>query len=277
MSAKVNVFFMRINSVWISGIAMMLFTACNVIEYHPYDTRITGDTDVNARNILRIENSMSGRKSIRFAMISDTQRRYDETEDVVNLINSRGDIDFVLHGGDLADFGETKEFLWARDVMDKLQVPYVCLLGNHDCLGTGRDVFRTVFGEENFSFVAGNVRFICLNTNALEYDYSHPVPDFNFMENALNTVPDGVEKTVVAMHVPPGDMEFNNNVYKAFEHYVKSYAGLQFCLYGHVHNWNESELFDDGVMYYGCTTVGKRGYFVITINEEGYEVEKCTF
>lgn len=194
MSAKVNVFFMRINSVWISGIAMMLFTACNVIEYHPYDTRITGDTDVNARNILRIENSMSGRKSIRFAMISDTQRRYDETEDVVNLINSRGDIDFVLHGGDLADFGETKEFLWARDVMDKLQVPYVCLLGNHDCLGTGRDVFRTVFGEENFSFVAGNVRFICLNTNALEYDYSYPVPDFNFMEDALNTVPDGVEK-----------------------------------------------------------------------------------
>ena len=90
MSAKVNVFFMRINSVWISGIAMMLFTACNVIEYHPYDTRITGDTDVNARNILRIENSMSGRKSIRFAMISDTQRRYDETEDVVNLITAVG-------------------------------------------------------------------------------------------------------------------------------------------------------------------------------------------
>lgn len=268
---------MKIKPFWISEIAAILLTACNVIEYHPYDTRITGETDVNASNVRRIEESMAGRKTFRFAMISDTQRRYDETEEVIKVINRRGDIDFVLHGGDLADFGETKEFLWARDVLSELQVPYVCLLGNHDCLGTGKDVFLNVFGEENFSFVAGNVRFICLNTNALEYDYSHPVPDFDFMENTLTDVPNGVEKTIVAMHVPPGDMEFNNNVSKAFEHYVKSYTGLQFCLYGHVHNWGASDLFEDGVMYYGCTTVGKRGYYVITINEKGYEIERCTF
>ena len=47
--------------------------------------------------------------------------------------------------------GETKEFLWARDFLNKLRVPYVCLLGNHDCLGTGFDVYQKVFGSDNFA------------------------------------------------------------------------------------------------------------------------------
>ena len=80
-----------------------------------------------------------------------------------------------------------------------------------------------------------------------------------------------------AMHVPPGDGEFNNNVGRAFEHYIASFPHVQFCLFGHIHRWAEEEFFDDGVVYYGCTTVGKRGYYVITIKEEGYEIERCDF
>ena len=254
-----------------------LLQGCELIEYHPYDTRIEGETGLTAKNVRLIEEETRGKREFRFAMISDTQRRYDETEEVVDLLNRRGDIDFVLHGGDVADFGETKEFLWSRDFLNKLHMPYVCLLGNHDCLGTGFDVYLKVFGEDNFAFTAGNVRFICLNTNALEYDYSHPVPNFDFMERELRDWPEGVEKTVVAMHVPPGDDEFNNNVELAFEAYVTSFPGLQFCLFGHQHSFQEKDYFGDGVMYYGCTTIGKRGYYVITIKEEGYEIERCSF
>ncbi len=254
-----------------------LLQGCELIEYHPYDARIEGETGLTEKNIRLIEEKMQGKREFRFAMISDTQRRYDETEDVVNVINQRGDIDFVLHGGDMADFGETKEFLWARDFLNRLQMPYVCLLGNHDCLGTGFDVYQKVFGADNFAFTVGNVRFVCLNTNALEYDYSHPVPNFNFMEDELTGMPAGIEKTIVAMHVPPGDDEFNNNVGRAFEHYIVSFPDVQFCLFGHIHRWAEEEYFDDGVVYYGCTTVGKRGYYVITIKEDGYEIERCGF
>ena len=155
---------------------MGILSSCEIIEYHPYDTRIEGEVGLTEKNIRLIEDKMRGRREFRFAMISDTQRRYDETKEVV--------------------------------------------LGNHDCLGTGFDVYLKVFGEDNFAFTVGNVRFICLNTNALEYDYSHPVPDFNFMEDELRNMPAGIEKTIVAMHVPPGDGEFNNNVGRAFEHYV---------------------------------------------------------
>lgn len=258
-------------------VACSLVWGCEVIEYHPYDTRVTGDTGVNARNISRIEKNERGKTVFRFAMISDTQRSYDETEEMVRHLNARDDIDFVIHGGDIADFGETKEFMWARDILAKLNKPYVCLLGNHDCLGSGRHVFKRIFGEENFAFTAGDVRFICLNTNALEYDYSHPVPDFNFIEKEIVNFPKEARKSVVVMHVPPYDVEFNNNVARPFSMYLNRIPGLQFCLYGHNHHFEKKEFFEDGLMFYGCTCISDRAYYVVTINEEDYAVDRCTF
>ena len=154
----------------------LFLSGCGMIDYHPYDVRISGETEVNAHNMERIEANCQGKTTIRFVTMGDSQRWYDETKDFVKAINQRNDIDFVIHGGDMSDFGLTKEFLWQRDIMNGLHVPYVALIGNHDCLGTGAETYKAVFGPTNFSFIAGDVKFVCLNTNALEYDYSEPVP-----------------------------------------------------------------------------------------------------
>lgn len=131
-----------------TGILLPLIAAsCDLIDIHPYDGKIDGDTNINARNIARIEQATKDKSEIRFAFISDTQRWYDETEDEVADINRRTDIDFVIHGGDLTDFGVTKEFEWQQRILNKLSVPYVVLLGNHDCIGSGKDVYRTMFGD----------------------------------------------------------------------------------------------------------------------------------
>lgn len=99
---------------------------CDMIESNPYDVHITGEKQLTYKNIELIERATAGKSIIRFAVISDSQRFYDETRDAVNAINARGDIDFVLHGGDLTEYGATKEFLWQRDILDKLSMPYVC-------------------------------------------------------------------------------------------------------------------------------------------------------
>ena len=75
----------------------LLAAGCDHIEYHPYDTDISGEQNINAKNIARIEAACRGRQTVRFAMISDTQRWYDETEKAVEALNARDDIDFVLH------------------------------------------------------------------------------------------------------------------------------------------------------------------------------------
>lgn len=156
-------------------------------------------------------------------------------------------------------------------------MPCIALIGNHDCLATGQEVFQRIFGETNFAFTAGDTRFICLNTNAMEYDYSVPVPDFDFMEHQLTHLPPGVVRAVWVMHVRPGEFQFNNNVKKAFEYYILRSPGLPFCLYGHEHTARVDDLFGDGVLYYQCPDIGKRTYLLFTMHETGYEYETVVF
>ena len=144
--------------------------SCDILESHPYDAYVRGEKNLNEKNIKLIEENLKNKKSFRIAFISDTQRWYDETEAMVADINKRKDIDFVIHGGDISDFGATHEFIMQRDIMLDFQMPWFALLGNHDCLGTGEDVYKEVWGNPNFHFLAGNVLFICLNTNCMEYD-----------------------------------------------------------------------------------------------------------
>ena len=255
----------------------ILLQSCDLFEAHPFDGKITGETDINNKNIKLIEAGCAYKTTIRFVMTGDTQGWYSETEDFVKTINVRDDIDFVIHGGDLTDFGLTKEFIWQRDIFKKLKTPYVALIGNHDCLGTGKHVYKKIFGEENFSFLAGNIKFVCLNTNALEYDYSHPIPDFYFIERERITSTPNHEKTVVAMHVPPYSVEFNNNVAIGFQERIKLFPDLQFCLHAHIHYINVADIFDDGVIYYSSANIAKRNYLLFTITPESYTYEVIYF
>lgn len=249
------------------------FSACDMFEAHPYDAQVRGEKDLNEKFIQQIEANLKDKKTFRFAFISDTQRWYDETEELVADINKHDDIDFVIHGGDLSDFGATHEFIMQRDIMLDFNMPWVALLGNHDCLGTGEDVYEEIWGEANFHFQAGNVLFICLNTNCMEYDYTEPVPDFAYLERLMKNLPEGVEKTIVVMHVPPFDLEFNNNVANVFQRFLKEFPNLQFCMNGHAHHYKINDFFNDGVLYYQTPCAKYRGYILFTITEDGYEQE----
>ena len=247
----------------------LLMTACDLIDYHPYDTRVSGAHDINAHNIERIESACQGRDSISFVLISDTQRWYDETEKAVKSINERTDIDFVIHCGDISDFGVTREFELQRDLLQKLRVPYVVLLGNHDCLGTGADVYRYIFGNPNFSFNAGDLHVLCINSNAFEYDYSTDIPDFAFIRSDRDAVPSSVRRTIVAMHAQPLSDQFNNNAAQLFQYEIKKYPGLSFCLCGHGHQTQVNDWFDDGVLYYECASAKSREYIVFKLKKDG--------
>lgn len=268
---------MKLNIAFCGVLMLLLLQACDMFEYHPYDGKTSGEKGINAKNSALIEEKCAGKTTIRFAFISDTQRWYDDTEDFVKHMNKREDIDFVIHGGDLVDFGMTNEFLWMRDILGKLKIPYVALLGNHDCLANGIATYNKLYGDENFSFIAGNVKFVCLNTNALEFDYSKPVPDFKFIEDEYNDELD-YTKTIFAMHVRPNMEQFNNNVASVFQYVITQFPQLQFCIHGHGHNFEAIDIFEDGVIYYETPCIHKKRYLVFTIHDDDtYDYEVCSF
>ena len=106
------------------------------------------------------------------------------------------------------------------------------------------------------------MKFVCLNTNALEYDYSEPIPNFGFMEQELTDRADEFEKTVVSMHAHPFADVFNDNVAKPFQYYI-----------AHNHGFDDRILFDDDVHYIVSDCMKSRSYLVFTITPEKYEYE----
>lgn len=270
-----------------------LISACSAFDYHPYSVGIDGPVDLNTSYMEKIER-MHLEPPYRFAFITDTQGSLDETTSALEIIKKRGDIDFIVHGGDQTDFGLPKEFVWCRDMMEKSGLPYVTVIGNHDCLGNGNDTFDHIYGPQNFSFNAGDTHFLCLNTVALEYDYSNPVPDLTFIENdcmAINRLneqhPDSIRRTIVVMHSRPYDEQFNNNVARPFNYYISGFPGMSsdnsskplmgFCINGHNHSFSITDIFENGILYYQCPNMGKRTFFIFTIYEDGHELETVTF
>ena len=266
-------------TIRLSYIVSILFSitylcACDLIEYHPYDVNIDGPTGLTASNCALIERQCAGKDTIRIAHISDTQRFYDETQRIVRDINRRDSIDFVIHTGDQTDFGLAKEYMWMRDILLNLKVPYICAIGNHDCLGTGEAAFRRVYGSDNFSLNASFLHFVSHNTNAYEYDYSKDVPNFSFMKQDAASLPDSVTATVISMHVAPGMFLFNDNVAEYFDQICRSYRGLQMCVCGHDHRFEVLYPFgEDGTPYIQCDDAKSCSYVIYTVTRNNYSYE----
>ena len=82
---------------------------------------------------------------------------------VIQAMNEEGG-DLVLACGDLARAGQRSELELARDILDKLKMPYYPVLGNHDALYSGQreeTLFREVFSlkRNSYHFVSKGIHF----------------------------------------------------------------------------------------------------------------------
>lgn len=260
----------------------MLLPVClsgcdGIFDAHPYDMNLKGERDINATNLRKITTQFKDHDTIRVAFISDTHGWYTPLEAAINDINGRNNVDFVIHCGDLTDSGTTLEYQQARKYLSRLRKPYLALIGNHDFLGTGAEGFKWMFGKIDFSFIIGDIKFLCINTNAMEYDHMAAVPDLHYMEREAKDTTERFRRTVVVMHAPPFSDQFNNNVSTAFKYYLHLFPGLMFCVYGHNHNAAETDIYGDGLMFYGIDSAAHRNYRIFTITPEGYEQQQIYY
>lgn len=269
----------RVPQLFVWGIFALLLSSCSggVFDTHPYDVDISGETGINARQMSVIESKFANKDTLRVAFISDTHLWLSDAKDQVEDVNRRKNVDFVVHCGDLTDTATEVEFEWSRDILSDLNYPFVALIGNHDFLGTGDQTYEVMYGPMDFSFIAGRVKFLCLNTNATEYDYLAAIPNFDWMEEEMTKDSDRFDRTVIIMHAPPYSDQFNNNVCKAFRRYLDYFPGLMCCVYGHNHDDTVSDFYNDGLLFYGIDCAQHRNYRILTITPDGYEMEQIRF
>ncbi|WP_229214218.1 metallophosphoesterase family protein [Dyadobacter flavalbus] len=261
-------------AVLISGLVSL---SCNgIFQYNPNQV-IFRDNEKNltVKNIERIR-SVPPEDTVRFILMGDTQRWYDEAELFVKSANSQKDISFVLHAGDISDFGLSQEFKWVNEIMSGLKYPYLTVIGNHDIVANGSASYRKMYGALNYSFEHGNNKFIFINTNSREYAFDGTIPDLNWLRAELRNNPENKNAIVIA-HVPPFDGDFDRDLEVPYSQMLADDPNVKFSLYGHQHSFRNEEYYKDGVQYILSTAMGKRGYIVMTTWKGGYKAEQIEY
>lgn len=108
-----------------------------------------------------------GNRPITFAWFSDThlnsfEYAEDDLRQGIEDVNANPLIDFTIISGDLTEFGDTKEFLLLKEILDDVEKPCLVIPGNHDVNWSenGCTVFNGIFGASNFCYDLEGVRFI---------------------------------------------------------------------------------------------------------------------
>lgn len=240
--------------------------SCNKIEYSPnqkFDHNSPQHiNDNNIARLLKTENP----GPLRIAFIGDSQRYYDEAVDFKNKVNSMEQIDLVILAGDISDFGLKEEMEWVNEIFSQINAPYVAVIGNHDLVANGRETYKRMFGELDFSFVYKRTRFVFHNTNGREYNFNGKVPNLPWLEEQCKHEP-GIDHVLAVSHVPPYDVDFDSTLTKAYHNILKNTPNLLASLHGHLHNGGDGYYYNDQVRYINSNAVDKREFMLLEIIE----------
>ncbi|RYE52438.1 MAG: metallophosphoesterase [Sphingobacteriales bacterium] len=255
---------------------LLLAASCNNLEYSPnqvFDKN--SHTDINATN-LRLLGDGAGDDTVRFVFTGDTQRSRNEGIDFYKKVNSMSGIDFIVLAGDISEFGVMKEMDWIAETFSHLNRPYVAVIGNHDLTSRGRDVFQRMFGQLNYSFTYGGVRFICHDTNGREYKFNSKVPDIQWLEDQLKPT-EGVSSYIAMSHVPSNSGDFDSTLVASYHTTFSKAPKLLASLHAHTHSYDVYYPDNSGIPYIITASVEKKEFLIVEIINNKLSFERIYF
>lgn len=259
-------------------IFLMLISCREAFEYHPNQIILKDDEKNLTRvNLARLQQQTPG-DTVRILAMGDTQNFYDDVTAFVKAANELENIDFVVHQGDISDFGLVQEYRWIHDILKNLEVPYFTVIGNHDLLANGRKGYLQMFGDLNYSFVYGSIKFVFTDTNGREYGFNGSVPDIGWLEEELNPEQEaGWKQAVIISHMSPFSGDFDPQLIDPYHKTLSESRRVLLSLNGHEHNFKSFGSPDGKVTYHVTTTVSKRGFSLIKLWDNGYHIEEINY
>jgi Icc protein len=160
-----------------------------------------------------------------------------------------GSLSFVYIPGDVADHGSVPEYKVVRDALDRLQVPWCSIIGDHDVHEKSFSNYLDFMAyAKHYSFQVGAVRFVALNA----FDTPHPGSfclldeQLDWLEQELRQAEHEQQTAVLLLHCYPTDLKQGGGRLRQL---VKR-PSVRLIDMGHTHY---NELANDGRTLYTAT------------------------
>ena len=136
------------------------------------------------------------------------------------------------------------------------------VIGNHDLLNYGKEIYQSFFGKTDFQIVFKNTCFVFFNNNNWEED--KVVPNMNWVEYKLSIAKEKFK--ILVSHIPLNDTaRFTKNEIKKWSNLFSDYE-VTYVLNGHNHNPGDSYVERTPMITAGSPVKGK--YLELTFNQD---------
>jgi 3',5'-cyclic-AMP phosphodiesterase len=200
------------------------------------------------------------------------EQNHLDLAEIVNEVNRAfaGSVSFAFMPGDVADDGSRAAYGVVRGELDRLNVPWCAIVGDHDVHEKSFANFLEVMSERtHYAFTVGSVRFVAMNA----FDVPHPgsfavnAEQLAWVKRELQTATDAGQTRVLLLHCYPSDLKVGGTeLMEVLRNFEVSLIDM-----GHTHY---NEIANDGRTLYSATRStgqieeGPVGYSVTNIDDD---------
>ncbi|MFA6815567.1 MAG: metallophosphoesterase [Lentisphaeria bacterium] len=177
-----------------------------------------------------------------FSAFSDTGTRTSIVDLIAENVKKSKD-KFVLQVGDMFRYRTLSHYRWmVSEVQDAFQtMPIYSIPGNHDINDKyGLQLYRSVFGQENYWFSYGNTLFVGINSSSISFSEN----TLDWLKRTLKRERKYYQNCIIFTHVPPLDprkgysycleKEDSEHFYSAIKDF-----NISMIICGHVHHYGK--------------------------------------
>jgi 3',5'-cyclic AMP phosphodiesterase CpdA len=249
---------------------LLAVSGCDdLFEVTPYDVEVPDDlVGIGASNEVRIRTLLDGTSGpITFGVTSDPHYYYDRLNAEVSRMDADADIRFVVVTGDLTEQGLDQEYEWFAREMNTTSKPWLAVIGNHDHLSNGRQIYERMFGPRNRYLDAGDHRLVVFDDVVYE---SEAPPDTTWLAAAVAGA-DGRQVTVLT-HIPDWTDALEGPMGDGI-HAILARNGVRLVLHGHLHGFVDHFPYGDSVRYVCAPWPRDGGHMKVTLDGADVTVE----
>jgi Icc protein len=160
-----------------------------------------------------------------------------------------GSVSFVFLPGDVADDGSRAAYTVVRRELDRLQVPWCAIVGDHDVHEKSfANFLQAMARSTHYAFTVGRVRFVAMNAFDVANPGSFVVSEQQlvWVKHELRTAADAGETGILLLHCYPSDLKSGG---RELTEMVRD-LGVRLIDMGHTHY---NEIANDGTTLYTAT------------------------